>query len=155
MWLFWFAMKLLEWYVCGDVGVRTVQCLQEECYGPMNAQCVTIQSCKGFVYLYMIMGKINHWSKWSSLVLTTQACVVFSCDPDPFLLTFWQQKQHFLKQEHPKSLMSSPCIVPVVSSISAAKLCASCLPSVKRVCSIRCKPHAWCSTEWQMFMRYT
>lgn len=29
-------------------------------YGPMNAKCVTIQSCKGFVYLYMVMGKINH-----------------------------------------------------------------------------------------------
>lgn len=38
-------------------------CRREECYGPMNAKCLTIQSCKGFVYLYMVMGKINHWSK--------------------------------------------------------------------------------------------
>lgn len=38
---------------CFNVAVRSA-------YGPMNAQCVTIQSCKGFVYLYMVMGKINH-----------------------------------------------------------------------------------------------
>lgn len=38
---------------CFHVAVRSA-------YGPMNANCVTIQSCKGFVYLYMVMGKINH-----------------------------------------------------------------------------------------------
>lgn len=40
-------------YQCFHVAVRSA-------YGPMNAQCLTIQSCKGFVYLYMVMGKINH-----------------------------------------------------------------------------------------------
>lgn len=38
---------------CFHVAVRSA-------YGPMNAKCVIIQSCKGFVYLYMVMGKINH-----------------------------------------------------------------------------------------------
>lgn len=40
-------------YQCFHVAVRSA-------YGPMNAKCLTIQSCKGFVYLYMVMGKINH-----------------------------------------------------------------------------------------------
>lgn len=46
---------------CFHVAVRSAN-------GPMNATCVTMQSCKGFVYLYMVMGKINHWSKLASLV---------------------------------------------------------------------------------------
>lgn len=46
----------------GIVGVSH-QCFHfvtRSAYGPTNAKCVTIRSCKGFVYLYMIMGKINH-----------------------------------------------------------------------------------------------
>lgn len=46
-----------------DVGIsrrRGFSVAVRSAFGPMNAKCVTIQSCKGFVYLYMVMGKINH-----------------------------------------------------------------------------------------------
>lgn len=51
--------------------------------GPLNAH-VTIQSCKGFVHLYMIVGKINRWTK-TILVRPHLHSLSCLCSPSFFL----------------------------------------------------------------------
>lgn len=60
---FWFAMTDGT-FICRDA----IPCLPEERFSMDHWMLnVTIQSCNGFVHLYMIVGKINRWTKRSWL----------------------------------------------------------------------------------------